>query len=233
MKKVIALVVCVAMLACFAVTASAEAVKATFTVATVEGVKGDIVNVDITIAEQGTGIGALEIKINYDSENLKFVKNPDEGKYFVVGEATNGASAVGNEDNMLVAFASVDGFFKVGKVLTLSFEVLNDIPEGDIAEISFETTSDASHYEEADTTYDIEIISGGVKAPIVEEKPPVESKPVESKPVESKPVEKEPVEDVTATDENPDTSDVSGIAVAAGLCAVMAAAFVITKKVND
>ena len=242
MKKVIAMVVCVAMLACFALTASA-ATKATFTVSTVEGKKGDVVDIDITIAEEDTGIGTLEILVKYDTENLKLVKN--KGKYFTVGAATNGASAVGNEENMKVAFASVDGFYEIGKVLTMSFEVLNDIAEGDIAEVTFEVTSEASHYEDNSVKYDIAINAGGVKAPAPVVVPPVDGgegnqggnnagNEDTQKPV-VKPVVKPEVEDVTVTDTeaNPETGDVSGIAVATGLCAVMAAAFVITKKVND
>lgn len=237
MKKVIAMVVCVAMLACFALTASA-ATKATFTVSTVENAKkGDIVLVDVTIAEKQTKIGTLAVKFTYDTEKLAFVMNEDEGKYFVTGEGAGGATAAGNEATMEVQMATADGFWKAGKVLTLAFEVIADID--DIAAVEMALLDQPTHCEDNTVTYDVEIINGGVKGVVKEEpkdpEPPVDGgkDPVEP---QDKPVVDEPVvEDVTVTDTeaNPETGDVSGIAVAAGLCAVMAAAFVITKKVND
>ncbi len=237
MKKVIALVVCVAMLACFALTASA-ATKATFNVSTVEGAeKGQIVLVDISIEEAKTKIGTLAVKINYDTEKLAFVMNEDEGKYFVTGEGAGGATAAGNEETMEVQMATADGFWKAGKVLTLAFEVIADIAEDEIAAVTMELLDQPTHCEDETVTYDVVINAGGVKGPKAPEEsvvPPVSSE--DKKPVESKPVVEAPVEpevEVTDTDANPETGDVSGIAVAAGLCAVMAAAFVITKKVND
>ena len=229
MKKVIALVMCVAMIACFALTASA-ATAATFTVSTVEGVKGDVVYVDINIAEKGTKIGTFEIQIDYDKTYLKFVENEDEGAYFVVGEAAGGATAAGNEENMMVAMATPNGFFKVGKVLTLAFEVIEDIPAGEIAEVTFETTAAPTHCEDNTVEYDVKIVAGGVKAPVVE---PSEDEPSKDEPSKVEPQPQAPVVTETEVEDNPETGDVSGIAVAAGLCAVMAAAFVITKKVND
>lgn len=239
MKKVLALVICIAMIACVAVTASAEATPATFTVSTVEGKAGDVVTVDINIAEKGTRIGTFVIQINYDTDYLKFVENEDEGAYFVVGEATNAATAAGNEENMQVALATPNGFFKAGKVLTLAFEITKEIPQGEIAEVTFEMMEDPKVCDEKEygaKEYDVKINAGGVKAPYVEPsqdpKPPVGPSTVDPSPVDPSPVDpSKPAE--SDTDTNPATGDVTGIAVAAGLCAVMAAAFVITKKVND
>ncbi len=239
MKKVIAMVICVAMLACFAVTASAEAVKATFNVTTVEGAKkGDVVTVDINIAEKGTKIGTFEIQIDYDKTYLKFVENEDEGAYFVTGDASGGATAAGNEETMAVQMATANGFFKIGTVLKLSFEVIEEIPADQIAAVSFKTTADPTHCEDATVTYDVVINAGGVKGPKAEgpkdPQPPVDGGEDGGKKPVVDPQPQEPTVTVTDTDEaNPETGDVSGIAVAAGLCAVMAAAFVITKKVND
>lgn len=231
MKKVIAMVVCVAMLACFALTASA-ATKATFTVTTVENAKkGDVVYVDINIAEKGTKIGTFEIQIDYDKTYLKFVENEDEGMYFVVGEATGGATAAGNEETMAVALATANGFFKVGKVLTLAFEVIEEIPAGEIAAVTFKTTSDPTHCEDENETYDVTIIDGGVKGEVKEVVVPPVGGGDDNEGETQDPETQDPT--TTETDKNPETGDVSGIAVAAGLCAVMAAAFVITKKVND
>lgn len=240
MKKVLALVICIAMIACVAVTASAEATAATFTVSTVEGNKGDKVTLDIEIAERGTRIGTFVIQIKYDESKLKFIENEDEGAYFVVGEAAGGATCAGNEENMQAALATPNGFFKPGKVLTLAFEVIDEIPAGETAEVTFEMMEDPKVCDENEygaKEYDVKINAGGVKSSAKVEGPSDTTSPVD--PVESsdpsdnkqpttpsKPAESD-------TDTNPATGDVTGIAVAAGLCAVMAAAFVITKKVND
>ena len=232
MKKVLALVICIAMIACVAVTASAEATAATFTVSTVEGNKGDKVTLDIEIAEKGTRIGTFVIQIKYDESKLKFIENEDEGAYFVVGEAAGGATCAGNEENMQAALATPNGFFKAGKVLTLAFEVIDEIPAGETAEVTFEMMEDPKVCDEKEygaKEYDVKINAGGVKSSAKVESPvesPVAPPSTTPSTTPSKPAESD-------TDTNPATGDVTGIAVAAGLCAVMAAAFVITKKVND
>ena len=82
---------------------------------------------------------------------------------------------------------------------------------------------------EGDDTYNVKIVPGGVTV----EKAPTPVEP-ESKPESETPSKTvEPEDEGTTTGTNPKTGDVSAVAVAAGLCAVMAAAFVITKKVND
>lgn len=242
MKKVIAMVVCVAMLACFALTASA-ATKATFTIETVKAVAvGETVTVNLTIEEQKTMIGAVGFKFEYDKDYLEFVEDPTTFEFFNAGPASGGASAVGNEETMEVQMATANGFKAPGVVMPLTFKVIKEIPAGEIAAISATFTLEPAHAEDETVTYDATIVAGGVKAEakaddIVDPKPPVDDdddKPV-VKPQPQEPTVEPEVEDVTVTDTeaNPETGDVSGIAVAAGLCAVMAAAFVITKKVND
>lgn len=243
MKKVIAMVVCVAMLACFALTASA-ATKATFTIATVDAkAVGETVIVNMDIAEAKTMIGAVGFKFAYDADYLKFVEHPESYEFFTTGAGAGSLLAVGNEANMEVQMAGDGGMKAPGTVLALAFEIIKEIPAGETAVVSGEFTLQPSHAEKADETYEATIVNGGVKAAAPVVVPPVDGgedddkdpvKP-QDKPVVDKPVVDEPVEDVTVTDTeaNPETGDVSGIAVAAGLCAVMAAAFVITKKVND
>lgn len=226
MKKVIALVMCVAMLACIAVTASA-ATSATFTFSTVENAKvGDVVSVDMSIAEAKTMIGAIGFKFSYDDTYLKFVESPTTYNYFSTGVGAGGATAAGNEETMEVQMATADGFKAPGTVITLCFEVIKEIPAGEIAEVSAEIIL-APTAAEGTVEYDAKVVAGGVKGeeassvtppPSSIVKPPVTST-VTPKPEDPK--------------DNPKTGDVSGVAVAAGLCAVMAAAFVITKKVND
>ena len=240
MKKVIAMVVCVAMLACFALTASA-ATKATFTIETVKAVAvGETVTVNLTIEEQKTMIGAVGFKFEYDKDYLEFVEDPTTFEFFNAGPASGGASAVGNEETMEVQMATANGFKAPGVVMPLTFKVIKEIPAGEIAAISATFTLEPAHAEDETVTYDASIVAGGVKADAPVVVPPVgggeeddDKDPVKPQPQE--PTVEPEVEDVTVTDTeaNPETGDVSGIAVAAGLCAVMAAAFVITKKVND
>lgn len=230
MKKVIAMVMCVAMIACIAMTASA-ATAATFTIDDVKDAKvGDVILVNMSIAEKGTRIGAIGFTFDYDENYLKFVENEDEGKYFVVGGGAGGATAAGNEETMEVQMATADGFFKADVVLTLAFEVIAEIPEEGTV-VSAKMTTEAKSAESDDVTYDVKINNGTVY-PVIKEVVPPTSEPVEG---DVTPTEKpsKPAEDDKKPTENPKTGDASAVAVAAGLCAVMAAAFVITKKVND
>lgn len=225
MKKVIALVMCVAMIACAVVTVAADEVAATFTVATVEGNKGDVVTVDLTIAEKGTRIGAIGFLFDYDTDYLKFIENPEDGVYFVTGEAINGGMGVGNEDTMALQIASVNGFFKAGTVVTLCFEVIEEIPAGEIAAVNCTVDPEVTvKPNEGDNTYAIAVINGGVKAPAAEIVDGGEDGETGTTVVPTT-----PTVTVTDTDHDP-MGDASAVAVAAGLCAVMAAAFVFTKK---
>ena len=233
MKKVIAMVMCVAMIACIAMTASA-ATAATFTIDDVKDAKvGDVILVNMSIAEKGTRIGAIGFTFDYDDTYLKFVENEDEGKYFVVGGGAGGATAAGNEETMEVQMATADGFFKADVVLTLAFEVIAEIPqEGTV--ISAEMTTEAKSAESDNVTYDVKINNGTVY-PVIEEDVPSEVPPTPGTDEDVTPTDKpsKPAEEDKKPTENPKTGDASAVAVAAGLCAVMAAAFVITKKVND
>lgn len=225
MKKVIALVMCVAMLACIAVTASA-ATSATFTFSTVENAKvGDVVSVDMSIAEGKTMIGAIGFKFSYDDTYLKFVESPTTYDYFSTGVGAGGATAAGNEETMEVQMATANGFKAPGTVITLCFEVIKEIPAGETAAVSADIIL-APTAAEGTIEYDTKVVAGGVKGVAAEESsvPSTPSKDDVTPVNPSKP---------DAPKDNPKTGDVSGVAVAAGLCAVMAAAFVITKKVND
>ncbi len=244
MKKVLAMVICVAMLACFAVTASA-ATDATLTVATVEGKKGDVVAVDIAISE-ASDIGALEISLVVDEALLKATTTKDkrgDDVYFQAGSAATAAGALTEGSDGIVdgkfklTTATSSGYYDAGVIWTVYFEVLADLEAPAVIDAELATVG---HYADEAEVINLTIVDGAVKAKA--EEVPVSSeddKPseVDPQPQTSKPAvdNQAPVEDVTVTDTeaNPETGDVSGIAVAAGLCAVMAAAFVITKKVND
>lgn len=229
MKKVLALIMCVAMIASFAVIASAETKDATFTFKTVDGkglAAGDTVTITMDIAEAKTLIGAIGFKISYDDEYLKFIEDPTTYAYFNTGVGAGGATAAGNEETMEIQMATADGFKAPGTVLSLTFELKKAIPEGKTAVVTAEVSMEPKAAE-GDDTYNVKIVPGGVTV----EKAPTPVEP-ESKPESETPSKTVEPEDTT-TGTNPKTGDVSAVAVAAGLCAVMAAAFVITKKVND
>ncbi len=232
MKKVLALVMCAAMILCVGMTAMAATQKtASFTVTTVTDKYnvGDVALVDLVANEENTGIGAFAVKFSYDTEYLKFVENPEEGDYFITGKGAGGATAVGNEETMELQMATANGFKKADVVVTLAFEVIKDIPEGKTAVVSVEeipgVVANADDPEGVEYTLSFE--NGGV----AHEKTPTPPEP----PVSSVPSEggNGGGTTTTATTTNPKTGDASAVAVAAGLCAVMAAAFVITKKVHD
>ena len=240
MKKVLALVICVAMFACLAVTASAAS-DVVLTISSVEGNKGEVVKVDISISEK-SNVGALNMDLTVDESVLKAVttKNKKEQDvYFLGGDAATAAGAlVEGSDGVVdgvfkLATTTTAGYWDAGVVWSVYFEIVGDLPaEGAVINGTVTSIGDC---EDSTLVVNASVVAGKVTAPV--EQPPVEQPPVDGGDDDNQePETNEPeVEDevVTDTDANPETGDVSGIAVAAGLCAVMAAAFVITKKVND
>ena len=92
------------------------------------------------------------------------------------------------------------------------------------------------------TTYDVTIHAGGVMSKaglltgdiIVDVDPPIGDPPIFigcPGGIDDGSSTTQPVETIDKT--NPETGDAAGIAVAVGMCAVMAAAFVIVKKLED
>lgn len=236
MKKVIAMVMCVAMIACIAMTASA-ATEVTFTIATVEGKAGDVVAIDVSVSEE-SNIGALELQLAYDDTQLEVVTTKNkkgQDVYFIAGDASTAAGALveGSDGGnpMLLTAATTNGYWDAGVIATIYVKLLEDVAEGEVAAITGEVTV-IQDCEDTSVQYDATVVPGGVKAPVEE----VPSEPVgpSSDVTPTEPTEpSKPAEDDKKPTENPKTGDASAVAVAAGLCAVMAAAFVITKKVND
>lgn len=140
-----------------------SSVEATFTIDMVENAKkGDIVTVNMTIAEPDTMIGAIGFVFDYDKTYLKVVPNESTGNYFVVGSASGGAMVVGNEETMKVQFATADGFRKAGTLLSLSFQVIQDIPARQTAKVDADVFVSPVHAQGLDVTYDVTIVPGGV-----------------------------------------------------------------------
>ncbi len=246
MKKVLALVICIAMIACVAVTASAADYTVTYTVSSYEGAKvGDVVTVTVSLSKN-SDLGALEFDVDLDDEYLEATSiTNDRGKqqwYAGIDPVAKGASVMGSDGlnadsgTYKFAFANAEGIYQEGALVEFYVKVLKDLPEEGAA-ITL-TVNATTHYDNNQLTYENKIVNG-VITPYVEEPSVVPSGPstVDPSPVDPSDDDKEPTTPSkpaeSDTDTNPATGDVTGIAVAAGLCAVMAAAFVITKKVND
>jgi hypothetical protein len=252
MKKVIALVMCIAMIACFAVTASADD-AVTFTASNHENAKvGDVLEVVITVPEYAP-VGALELTIKYDDNYLEptFIQKGPRQIWYTAGDAiSNAAASFMSSDGYntekgayIIAVAAAEGLFDGTKLVTVYAKVKAELPEeGAIIDVE---VAACDHYETgAMEAKAIDgLVKGEKKAPVTPDPKPEDPKPEDPKPEDPKPEDpkpeepvapQEPVDTDTDTDsKNPGTGDATGIAVAAGLCAVMAAAFVITKKVND
>lgn len=246
MKKLLAIVLSVAMIACFAVVASADdANKVAITISTVEVTEdmvGQNVAVDVNISDVEFGYATIEFTVDWDKEALELVEWSEDF------DAMKGLG-VGNDNKYAYANATKNG--KGGQIAQIIFKVL----KAQDAQVT--GTVDAckifTSAEKADkNTVDPEtsVVAGGIKKaepkPPVEESsvvvdPPVEDSPVVDPESPAKPADESkvaPADNTTVvtpdktpnTTNNPKSGDASAVAVAGVLCAAMAAAFVITKK---
>ncbi len=167
-QKILAWMVCLCLLTSLSWTALADSTvevstKATFTIDTVE--ETDVVQVDISLAEENTYMGALMIDFEYDETYLEIIKSPYNGEFFTVTEELEEeyTSWAANEKNMKIALAKAYGLKEAGVFVTVYFRVIRDIPENEIAEISgvfgnYPITALIGQQIE----YDATIINGGV-----------------------------------------------------------------------
>ncbi len=244
MKKVLALVMCIAMIASFAVTASAADYEVTFTVSNHENAKvGDVLDVTVSISE-GSDLGALEFFVIGDTQYLKPVSKPDKrgnAQWMVEGDAAGGSIVCSDdkyieEGRLEFACANDKGYWDPGVFVTVYFEVIAELPEeGAAIDIQVNATT---HFEVNTKTYEVKENDGlvkGVKADDTQgggtQGGGTQGGGTQGGGTQGGGTVTPPVEE--STTDIPETGDATGIAVAAGLCAVMAAAFVITKKVND
>jgi len=247
MKKVLALVLCVAMLACFAIPAMAEGVTLNGGEYTAKA--GDAIEV-IVSADGSLSAGNLIFK--YDTAVLKFEKMKK------VGMSSDADSAIANEADageILFAFAS-SAPLDAGELVQLNFTVNADAADGD-TEVTIEidnlSVADAQG-ETTDlkdtTTLNAAKITIGEEAPV--DSQPTDSQPTDSEPTGSEPTGSEPAgsepagsepNTVASTDStapastastasttNPKTGDAGVVAFAAIIAAAAAAAFVAGKK---
>ena len=249
MKKLLAIVLSVAMIACFAVVASAEETVSA-TVSTVSAKAGDAIVLDVTLSKVAYGYAAVTVDVDttcYNAEELEFTGFKKAKGFSGTGDfsaVVDGAAKYG--------FVTTDGGAdypenQQGVIVQLKFNVLKDVEKSEVGVIFTAKT-----YDDADivnnSAANASVVKGGVEngveppedSSIID--PPVEDSSIVA-PGESK-VESE-VESKVDTDStvavvtggtttgsttNPKNGDASAVAVAGVLCAAMAAAFVITKK---
>ena len=257
MKKLLAIVLSVAMIACFAVVASAEETVSA-TVSTVSAKAGDAIVLDVTLSKVAYGYAAVTVDVDttcYNAEELEFTGFKKAKGFSGTGDfsaVVDGAAKYG--------FVTTDGGAdypenQEGVIVQLKFNVLKDVEKSEVGVLFTAKT-----YDDADivnnSAANASVVKGGVVNSV---EPPVESSevlpPAESSEVGPSdpgtedssivaPGESE-VESKVDTDStvavvtggtttgsttNPKNGDASAVAVAGVLCAAMAAAFVITKK---
>ncbi len=246
MKKLLAIVLSIAMLACFAVVASAENEVVTVTVGTVN-VDADgnaIVPINGTVAE-GENVGSLQFVIKYDAEKLTPVSQnakKDSADYAVAAnkDLFDGMlESKATEDGIRVALITTEGITENGEWVTVKFKVTDKAAEGEEIAVSLEGVDSSKNLDEGGTApLTVAVTAGKVINAVATPEPPVpsdgESKGEEPSKTESKGEESKTE---SKTDDGkkpvPKTGDNSVVFFAVALCVAAAAAFVVTKKVND
>ena len=237
MKKLLAIVLSVAMIACFAVVASA-AEEITATIATVEVTEASVgtqIEVPVEMSKSQFGYGAIAVTLQYDKEALELVKFSKGTLIKNYEDAETGGT--GNPDVGTYGFICATKGVSEGSACVAVFKVKKAVDSAVTAEVTAEVYKDDTKSPDTDKVV-ATVVAGGTK--VGQPTPPSdpgESKVDESKVDESKADESKaaPATVVTPgttnnTTKNPKSGDASAVAVAGVLCAAMAAAFVITKK---
>ena len=253
MKKLLAIVLSVAMIACFAVVASAEETVSA-TVSTVSAKAGDAIVLDVTLSKVAFGYAAVTVDVDttcYNAEELEFTGFKKAKGFSGTGDfsaVVDGAAKYG--------FVTTDGGVdypenQEGVIVQLKFNVLKDVEKSEVGVLFTAKTYDDANIVN-NSAANASVVKGGVVNGVVEPSEPGPSieDPIESK-VESKEESKDESKDESKVESKVDTDstvavvtggtttgsttntkngDASAVAVAGVLCAAMAAAFVITKK---
>ena len=250
MKKLLAIVLSVAMIACFASVAFAAGEEnVTATVATVNVTEADVgseVILDVSLSDNVEfGYAAFKATVgDYDTEALEFIGWTDETNNIPKPNMKATTAENGKELGWIL-----NGQSKGGVFYALKFKVLKATNAA--VTVNF---SDFSAYDTADLLsnalrpVNVNVVAGGIA--VASETTDVTTTDVTTTDVTTTDVT---TTDVTTTDvtttaatsvagtvtggtttgtntANPKSSDASAVAVAGVLCAAMAAAFVITKK---
>lgn len=258
MKKLLAIVLSVAMIACFASVAFAAGEEnVTATVATVNVTEADVgseVILDVSLSDNVEfGYAAFKATVgDYDTEALEFIGWTDETNNIPKPNMKATTAENGKELGWIL-----NGQSKGGVFYALKFKVLKATNAA--VTVNF---SDFSAYDTADLLsnalrpVNVNVVAGGIA--VASETEPTTVTPPETTDTTTPPetvvttvVPETDVTTATGSDTtaatsatgtvtggtttgtntaNPKSSDASAVAVAGVLCAAMAAAFVITKK---
>lgn len=259
MKKVLAILLSVAMLACFATTAFA-AETAVFSITAPEYAKaGDTIEVAVALASGDFSAGTLLVK--YDAEKLTPKKAITKGTLASAADAATGnVAAEPGVASYAMAFTFPTSEYKEDAadwgLFVLKFTINEGVADGTELDFVLEADGEIQLADDEGNNSPIEVETGAAKT-IVGEKPadpvdpPVDGgddntgddntgddntgddnttdEPTTDKPAEDKPATDKPATDKPATS-NPKTGD-AGVAVFAGIVvAAAAAAFVASKK---
>ncbi len=248
MKKLLAIVLSIAMLACFAVVASAENEVVTLTVSKANIAEDGtaILNIDGTVAD-GENVGSLQFVVKYDAEKLTLVsQDPDDdtADYAIMGFDSNlpkgyMLESKADENGLKAAVITTKGITKNGTWFTVKFKVTDKATAGEEIAVSLEEVDASKNLEKGTEPITAAATAGAVVNAVATPEPPVssgsESKGEEPSKTESK--GEEPSKTESKTDDGkkgvPKTGDNSVVFFAVALCVAAAAAFVVTKKVND
>ena len=250
MKKLLAIVLSIAMLACFAVVASAENEDVTVTVSSANIDADGNVTLDISGAvAEGKNVGSFQFILKYDAEKLTPVSqkknsddpsnavalnkklmpgtNPDDEIYVLPSDIMLTANLT--DEGFKVAFITSDGLVNPGVWATVKFHVTDKAAAGEEIEVTLDNVDASMSLPDGGTApLTAAVTAGKVINAVATPEPPVSSggeSKGESKGEESKTDDgKKPV---------PKTGDNSVVFFAVALCVAAAAAFVVTKKVND
>lgn len=257
MKKLLAIVLSIAMLACFAVVASAENEDVTVTVSSANIDADGNVTLDISGAvAEGKNVGSFQFILKYDAEKLTPVSqkknsddpsnavalnkklmpgtNPDDEIYVLPSDIMLTANLT--DEGFKVAFITSDGLVNPGVWATVKFHVTDKAATGEEIEVTLDNVDASMSLPDGGTApLTVAVTAGKVINAVPTPEPPVpsdgESKGEGPSKTESK------GEEPSKTDDGkkpvPKTGDNSVVFFAVALCVAAAAAFVVTKKVND
>ena len=176
MKKLLAIVLSVAMIACFAVVASAEETVSA-TVSTVSAKAGDAIVLDVTLSKVAYGYAAVTVDVDttcYNAEELEFTGFKKAKGFSGTGDfsaVVDGAAKYG--------FVTTDGGAdypenQEGIIVQLKFNVLKDVEKSEVGVLFTAKT-----YDDADivnnSAANASVVKGGVVNSV---EPPVESSEV-------------------------------------------------------
>ena len=180
MKKLLAIVLSVAMIACFAVVASAEETVSA-TVSTVSAKAGDAIVLDVTLSKVAYGYAAVTVDVDttcYNAEELEFTGFKKAKGFSGTGDfsaVVDGAAKYG--------FVTTDGGAdypenQEGVIVQLKFNVLKDVEKSEVGVLFTAKT-----YDDADivnnSAANASVVKGGVVNSVEEPGSSIVDPPVE------------------------------------------------------